>query len=178
MSKTLRTSTIATQFRPRLIWIDMAVSKKNHKQFGLTHHWRNTAKLRHKKPYLIWGGAAGAGCGGGGRGGSGGGHLHHGRVDDRHPGFSINGHWFSFGHAMPCPCFEKGISNKYAKGSHLTFLLDFGFPIIPNTAILTPPKMRSRSWSWTNSDVDDTPRSISTRTWLLVHTSASVIFPS
>ena len=38
---------------------------------------------------------------------AGGGHLHHGRVYGRYPGFCIHDRWFSFGLAMPCSRFEK-----------------------------------------------------------------------
>lgn len=134
MSETLRTSNTSTQSKPHLIWIDMTISNKNHKQLGLTHRWWNMANSPFKKPYLFWVDAAGAGAG-------------------------CGWWWWSFAswkslrrvswflHTRPLilvwPCdamlmFWKGIGNKYAKGSHITFVLDFGwgpffygFPILP-----------------------------------------------
>lgn len=135
MSETLRTSNTSTQSKPHLIWIDMTISNKNHKQLGLTHRWWNMANSPFKKPYLFWVDAAGAGAG--------------------------CGWWWSFASwkslrqvswflhtrllilVWPCDAmltFWKGIGNKYAKGSHIAFVLDFGwgpffygFPILPNT---------------------------------------------
>lgn len=114
----------------------MTVFNKNHKQLGLTHRWWNMANSPFMKPYLFWVDAAGAGAGCGWW------------------------WWWSFAswkslrhvswfHTRPLilvwPCdamltFWKGIGNKYAKGNHITFVLDFGwvpffygFPILPNT---------------------------------------------